>query len=228
MDTIEKGWGIDITSKKSTHYYVNDISLCKKSIRLKSIQKLQEDDFVPVLGFLCKSCEKKLKQSNTPMLNLTNEIVQAAGKEVYVKLTGEAREIEKNLSSMREFEMQLTEILGEYYVSSDKVDEVDFVLVIMAYESCFNLAIEEGNDKWNDFTTLQELIDWMHGFNPYGYLFLPSYRYESGEKVMYGNEELYYIGKDPFDKKTRAICLKVFEMIREFKSVPLNELKPKN
>lgn len=250
METKEKGWGLDVTSRKVTHYYVNDKSLCGKEIKPHSVTKLHGDDFVPVLGFLCKSCQKKLNHLDSPkntidLSYLCGTYQLSEMPEVISKIDGAieelkamemetksdvARKMEKeNLGRMQDFKRELTKILGDFYDLDDTIDDLDTILVIMEYEKCFNVKIEDDNRDWGESTTLSELIDWMHSFNPYGYVFLPKYAYESGEKVIYGEneEEYYYIGKDPFDKETHAICFRVFAMIREYKSIPLIELKPK-
>lgn len=61
MRQNEKGWSINITSKKATHYYKNGVSLCGKAQLQFFMDKLDDDiNYSQVLGSVCSLCYKKL------------------------------------------------------------------------------------------------------------------------------------------------------------------------
>ena len=55
----EKGWGLDVTSKKVNHYYINGFSACGKQVKLFHVDNLVESTtWTPILGYNCTKCTK--------------------------------------------------------------------------------------------------------------------------------------------------------------------------
>jgi hypothetical protein len=62
MTEPKEGWSIDITSSRSTHYYRDGVSLCKKQTVKFHMDKFDADpEYTQILGNVCTLCQKKLK-----------------------------------------------------------------------------------------------------------------------------------------------------------------------
>jgi len=62
MSNLEEGWALDITTKNTTHYYRDGISLCKKA-KLKHFMKMYDKNYVgSFFTGECSICAKKIKQ----------------------------------------------------------------------------------------------------------------------------------------------------------------------
>ena len=67
MNDLNKkiGWAIDITNKNATHYYIDGVSLCKKSNVKFHMDKFHpEKEFSMILGYTCSICYKKIVDEN--------------------------------------------------------------------------------------------------------------------------------------------------------------------